>query len=86
MRHSTSQIGRNPRHEHLTEEVFVKALTARMQQLQQPEGWRFVPHTILPGYQWAPQWVPARTPTVHRGPISGKAVGGPITVQHSSEE
>ena len=29
---------------------------------QQPEGWRFVPDTILPGYQWAPQWVPARTP------------------------
>ena len=51
---------------------------------QQPEGWRFVPDTILPGYQWAPQWVPARTPTVHLGPISGKAVGGPNTVQHSS--
>ena len=46
--------------------------------------WRFVPDTILPGYQWAPQWVPARTPTVHWGPISGKAVGGPNTVQHSS--
>ena len=39
-----------------------------------------------PGYQWAPQWVPARTPTVHWGPISGKAVGGPNTVQHSSTE
>ena len=51
---------------------------------QQPEGWRFVPDTILPGYQWAPQWVPARTQTVHWGPISGKAVGGPNTVQHSS--
>ena len=45
---------------------------------------RCVPVTILPGYQWAPQWVPARTPTVHWGPISGKAVGGPNTVQHSS--
>ena len=44
---------------------------------EQPEGWRFVPDTILPGYQWAPQWVPARTPTVHWGPIRGKAVGGP---------
>ena len=53
---------------------------------QQPEGWRFVPDTILPGYQWAPQWVPARTPTVHWGPISGKAVGGPNTVQHNSTE
>ena len=52
---------------------------------QQPEGWRCVPDTILPGYQWAPQWDLARTPTVHWGPISGKAVGGPITVQHSSE-
>ena len=51
---------------------------------QQPDGWRFVPDTILPGYQWAPQWVLARTPTVHWGPISGKAVGGPNTVQHSS--
>ena len=39
---------------------------------------------ILPGYQWAPQWVPKRTLTVHSGPISGKAVGGPNTVQHSS--
>ena len=68
--------------------VFVKACPtliarARMQQLQQPEG-RFVPDTILLGYQWAPQWVPARTPTVHWGPISGKAVGGPNTVLHSS--
>ena len=44
---------------------------------QQPETWRFVPDTILLVYQWAPQWVPARTPTVHWGPISGKAVGGP---------
>ena len=40
---------------------------------QQPEGWRFVPDTILSGYQWAPQWVPSRTPTVHWGPISGMA-------------
>ena len=28
--------------------------------------------------------VPARTPTEHWGPISGKAVGGPNIVQHSS--
>ncbi len=53
---------------------------------EQPEGWRFVPDTILPGYQWAPQWVPARTPTVHWGPISGKAVGGQNTVQHSRSQ
>ena len=51
---------------------------------QQPEGWRFVFDTILPEYQWRPQWVPARTPKVHWGPISVKAVGGPNTVQHSS--
>ena len=53
---------------------------------EQPEGWRFVPDTILPGYQWAPQWVPARTPTVHWDPISGKAVGGPNTIQHSRSQ
>ena len=48
------------------------------------QSWRFVPDTILPGYQCPPQRVPARTPTVHWGPISGKAVGGPNTIQHSS--
>ena len=51
---------------------------------QQPEGWRFVPDTILPVDQREPHLVPARTPTVHWGPISGKAVGGPNTSQHSS--
>ena len=39
---------------------------------QQPEGWRFVPDTILPGYQWAPQWVPARTPTAHWARSAGR--------------
>ena len=62
----------------------VEAVSAVAAAEQQPEGWRFVPDTILLWYQWAPQWVPARTPTVHWGPISGKAVGGPNTVQHSS--
>ena len=62
----------------------VAAVSAVAAAEQQPEGWRFVPDTILPGYQWAPQWVPVRIPTVHWGPISGKAVGGPNTVQHSS--
>ena len=57
--------------------VFVVAQSVQpqlpaQQSEQQPEGWRFVPDTILPGYQRA-----ARTPTVHWGPISGKAVGGP---------
>ena len=62
----------------------VEAVSAVAAAEQHPEGWRFVPDTILPGYQWAPQWVPARTPTVHWGSISGKAVGGPNTVQRSS--
>ena len=73
--------------------VFVKACPVYVDRTrthaaaeQQPEGWRFVPDTILPGYQWAPQWVLARTPTVHWGPISGKAVGGPNTVQHSRSQ
>ena len=88
--HSASEIGRNPRHVHLTEGVClwqhvqygrtrthaaVSAVAAAAE--QQPEGWRFVPDTILPGYQWAPQWVPAKTPTVHWGSISGKALGCP---------
>ena len=41
------------------------------------KGWRFVPDAILLGHRRAPQWVPARTPTVHWGPDSGEAVGGP---------
>ena len=92
MRHSTSHIGRNPRQRTFDRGgVFVKACPMYVDRAhthaaaeQQPEGWRFVPDTILTGYQWTPQWVPARTPTVHLGPISGKAVGGPNTVQHSS--
>ena len=49
------------------------------------KGWRFVLDTVLPGYWRAPQWVPARTPTVHCGPDSGKAVGGPTisAAQHT---
>ena len=50
---------------------------------QQPEGWRFVPDTILLGYQWAPQWVPARTPTVHWGPNQREGRGWP---EHSSTQ
>ena len=42
------------------------------------KGWRFVPDAILPGHWRAPQWVPARTPTVHWGLNSRKAVGGPF--------
>ena len=79
--------------------MYVDCTRTRMQQLKQSQqsqqlqqqsssqrGWRFFPDNILPGYQWAPQWVPARTPTVHWGPISGKAVGGPYTVQHSRSQ
>ena len=55
----------------------VQPQLAAQQSEKQPEGWRFVPDTILPGYQWAPQWVPARDTHGTLGPISGKAVGGP---------
>ena len=41
------------------------------------KGWRSAPDAILPGHRRAPQWVPARTPTVHWGPVNGEAVGGP---------
>ena len=37
----------------------------------------FVPNDVLPGHRRAPQWVQARTPTVHLGSDSGKAVAGP---------
>ena len=43
----------------------------------QPHSWRSAPDAILPGHRRAPQWVPARTPTVHWGPNNGEAVGGP---------
>ena len=60
------------------------AVIAVSVQLQQQSSSQRVGALSLLGYQWAPQWVPARTPTVHWSPISGKAVGGPNTVQHSS--
>ena len=41
------------------------------------KGWRSAPDAILPGHRRAPQWVPARTPTVQSGPVIGEAVGGP---------
>ena len=41
------------------------------------KAWRSAPDAILPGHRRAPQWVPARTPTVHWGPNNGEAVGGP---------
>ena len=40
------------------------------------ESWRFVPDAILLGHRRAPQWVQARTPTVHFGLNSRKSVGG----------
>ena len=66
----------------------VGAVSAVAAAEQQPEGWRFVLDTILPWYQWAPQWVLAGTPTVHWGPIFEKAVGGPCdqTAQQYSAE
>ena len=50
----------------------VAAVSAVAAAEQQPEGCRFVPDTILPGYQWAPQWVPARTPTIHCARSAGR--------------
>ena len=50
---------------------------------EQPEGWRFVPDTFLPGYQWAPQWVPARTPRGTLGPDQREGRGWP---EHSSAQ
>ena len=41
------------------------------------KGWRSAPDAILSGHPRAPQWIPARTPTVHWGPNNGEAVGGP---------
>ena len=40
-------------------------------------GWRSAPDAILLGHRRAPQWVLARTPTVHCFPVNGEAVGGP---------
>ena len=73
---SMSNVGRTRAHVTNTTPASVQSSSQRF------GAWSF--DTILPGYQWAHQWVPARTPTVHWGPISGKAVGGPNTVQHSS--
>ena len=42
------------------------------------ESWRFVPDAILLGHRRAPQWVQARTPTVHFGLNSRKSVGVPF--------
>ena len=55
-------------------------------QQQQPEGWRFVPDTILPGYRRAPQWVPAKTPTVHLGPDQREGRGWPIKIRQHSKQ
>ena len=43
------------------------------------KGWRSAPDAILPGHRRAPQWVPARTPTVHWGPVNGDGRGWPTT-------
>ena len=55
------------------------------QQLQQQSSQRVGALSLIPSCL-APQWVLARTPMVHWGPISGKAVGGPNTVQHSRSQ
>ena len=51
---------------------------------QQPEGWRFVPDTILPGYQWALQWVgPGKDTHGALGPDQREGRGRP---EHSSAQ
>ena len=78
------QVGQNPRHVCLAEGVCLAARVNTGSAVQQQcssaadKGWRFVPDAILPGHRRAPQWVPARTPTVHWGLNSRKAVGGPF--------
>ena len=78
------QVGQNPRHVCLTEGVCLVAHVNTGSAVQQQcsiatdKGWRFVPDAILPGHRRAPQWVPARTPTVHQGLNSRRAVGGPF--------
>ena len=78
------QVGPNPRHVCLAEGVCLVARVNTGSAVQQQcssaadKGWRFVPDAILPGHRRAPQWVPARTPTVHWGLNSRKAVGGPF--------
>ena len=54
----------------------------RMQQLKQSQQLQQQSSQRVGALSLIPQWVPARTPTVHWGPISGKAVGGPNTVQN----
>ena len=56
---------------HRPERVLLRRNTLYIATEFQPDGWRFVPDTILPGYQCAPQWVLARTPMVHGGPYAG---------------
>ena len=76
-------VGQKPRHVCLTKGVCLAARVNTGSAVQQQcssaadKGWCFVPDTILLVHRRAPQWVPARTPTVHWGPDSGKAVGGP---------
>ena len=48
------------------------------------EGWRFVLDTILPWVSVGTSVGPGKDTHGTLGPISGKAVGGPNTVQHSS--
>ena len=61
------QVGHNPRHEGVCLVARVNSGSAVQQQCSSAADkvWHFVPDAILPGHRRAPQWVPARTPTVH---------------------
>ena len=73
------QIGTRESHLVWTSSQTRSQAQTRRQETHRPhtQGWRFAPDAILPRHRRAHWWVPARTPTVHQCPHSGKAVGGP---------
>ena len=83
LKSSRFQVGQNPRHVCLAEGVCLAARVNTGSAVQQQcssaadKGWRFVPDAILPGHRRAPQWVPARTPTVHWG-LNRRKAGWPV--------
>ena len=55
---------------------------------QQPEGWRFVPDTILPGYQWDTPVGPGKDTHGTLGPDQRESRGWPMrsdSTVHSAE-
>ena len=77
------QVGQNLQHMCVTDGVCLVSRVNTGSAVQQQcssaadQCWPFVPDAILLGHRRAPQWVRARTLTVHWGLNSRKAVGGP---------